>query len=95
VVVTVTVTWARGRGSGARDGAHTCADRRSYASTTPAARDRADYGTGAGTNQTATERALRGIVRVREGRGSDHQPHTHHARDSRLLSHSLLPESSS
>ena len=93
--MTVTVTGARRRGSSARDGAHTAADRCADARTTPAACNRTDDSSGAGTNQTAAYRAIGRIVWVREGRGGDHQPHADHAGDSRLLSHSLLPESNS
>ena len=42
-VMVVAVIWAWRRGSGARYGAHASADRRTDASTTSAARDRADY----------------------------------------------------
>jgi hypothetical protein len=93
--VVIAVARARGCGSSAGYGADASANRRSYASTTPAARDRADYSPGAGTNQTAADRAIGRIVRVREGCCSEHQPHADHAGDSRLLSHSLLPESNS
>ena len=47
-VTGVAVIWTRRRGSGARDGAHAPADRRTDASTMPAARDRADYCPSAG-----------------------------------------------
>jgi hypothetical protein len=67
--VVIAVARARGCGSSAGYGADASANRRSYASTTPAARDRADYSPGAGPH------------------------HADHAGDSRLLSHTFLPES--
>ena len=52
-VTVVAVIWAWRGGGGARYGAHAPADRRTDASTTPAARDRADYSPSAGADQTA------------------------------------------
>jgi hypothetical protein len=92
-VVMMTVIWARRCGGSAGYSAHASADRRSYASTTSTTCDRTDYSTGAGADQAAADRALRWIVRVREGAGSEHQPDADNAGDSRLFSHSLLPES--
>ena len=68
-VTAIAVIWARGCGGGARYGAHAPADRRTDASTTPAACDRADYSPSAGADQTAAHRPIGGIVRVREGCG--------------------------
>ena len=92
-MVMMTVIWARRCGGSAGYSAHASADRRSYASTTPTARDRTDYSTGAGADKAAADRALSWIVRVREGGGSEHQPYADNAGDRRLLSHSLFPES--
>ena len=69
---TVTVMWARRCGRSAGYGAHTSADRRTDTSTVPAAGDRADYRSSAGADQAAADRALSGIVRVREGSGCQH-----------------------
>ena len=63
--------------------------RRTDAGTTPAARDRADYSSGARADQAATDRALSRIVGVSEGRGSEYQPDAEYAGDTRLLSHRL------
>ncbi len=79
-VVTVMAIWARRCSRGTSRSPDTPTDRRT------------DDGSGAGSNQTAAYRAVSRIVWVREGRGGDHQPHTDDAGDSRLLSHSLLPE---
>jgi hypothetical protein len=59
-VTGVAVIWARRCGSGARYGAP--ADRRTDASTTPAARDRANYSPSAGADQTAAQRPIGGVV---------------------------------
>src|SRR5271169_478574 len=91
-VTVVAVIWAWRCASGARYGAHAPADRRTDASTTPAARDRADYSPSAGADQTAAHRPIGGIVRVSEGRGRQHQSSADHARDGRLLCHSLSTE---
>ena len=58
----------------------------------PAARDRADYSPGAGADQTAAQRSIRGIVRVREGCRRQHQSSADHAGYGRLLCHSLFTE---
>jgi hypothetical protein len=91
-VTAVAVIWAWRRGSGARYGAHAPADRRTDASTMPAARDRADYSPGAGADQTAAQRSIRGIVRVREGCRRQHQSGADNAGYGRLLCHSLSTE---
>jgi hypothetical protein len=87
-VTVVAVIWAWRCGSGARYGAHAPADRRTDASTTPAARDRADYSPTAGADQTAAQRPIGGIVRVREGCRRQHQSSADHAGYGRLLCHS-------
>ena len=84
--------WAWRCGSGARYGAHASADRRTDASTTSAARDRADYRPSAGADQTAAHRAIGGIVRVRDGCGRQHKSSADHAGCGRLLCHSLSTE---
>jgi hypothetical protein len=86
-VTGVAVIWARRCGSGACYGAHAPADRRTDASTTPAARDRADYSPTAGADQTAAQRPIGGIVRVREGCRRQHQSSADHACYGRLLCH--------
>jgi hypothetical protein len=91
-VTVVAVIWAWRCGSGARYRAQTPADRRTDASTTPAARDRADYSPSAGADQTAADRPIRGIVRVREGRGRQHQSSADQAGYGRLLGHLLSTE---
>jgi hypothetical protein len=91
-VMVVAVIWAWRCGSGARYGAHASADRRTDASTTSAARDRADYRPSAGTDQTAAHRAIGGIVRVRDGCGRQHKSSADHAGYGRLLCHSLSTE---
>ena len=58
----------------------------------PAARDRAYYSPSAGADQTAAHRPIRGIVRVREGRGRQHQSSADHAGYGRLLCHLLYRE---
>jgi hypothetical protein len=85
------VAAVRGRwcGGGAGYGAQASADRRTDAGTVPAASNCSDYSPGAGAEQAAANRALAGIVRVSEGGRRQHQSSTHHARYSRLLSHSL------
>jgi len=88
----VAVIWAWRCGSGARYGAHASADRRTDASTTSAARDRADYRPSAGADQTAAHRAIGGIVRVRDGCGRQHKSSADHAGYGRLLCHSLSTE---
>jgi hypothetical protein len=91
-VMVVAVIWAWRCGSGARYGAHASADRRTDASTTSAARDRADYRPSAGADQTAAHRAIGGIVRVRDGCGRQHKSSADHAGYGRLLCHSLSTE---
>jgi hypothetical protein len=91
-VTAIAVIGAWGCGSGARYGAHAPADRRTDASTTPAACDRADYSPSAGADQTAAHRPIGGIVRVREGCGRQHQSSADHAGYGRLLCHSLSTE---
>jgi len=91
-VTVVGAIWAWRCASGARYGAQAPADRRTDASTMPAARDRADYSPGAGADQTAAQRPIGGIVRVREGCGRQHQSSADHARYGRLLCHSLSTE---
>ena len=88
----VAVIWAWRCGSSARYGAHASADRRTDASTTSAARDRADYRPSAGADQTAAHRAIGGIVRVRDGCGRQHKSSADHAGYGRLLCHSLSTE---
>ena len=88
----VAVIWAWRCGSGARYGAHASADRHTDASTTSAARDRADYRPSAGADQTAAHRAIGGIVRVRDGCGRQHKSSADHAGYGRLLCHSLSTE---
>ena len=56
-VMVVAVIWAWRCGSGARYGAHASADRRTDASTTSAARDRADYRPSAGATRPPTARS--------------------------------------
>ena len=91
-VMVVAVIWAWRCGSCARYGAHASADRRTDASTTSAARDRADYRPSAGADQTAAHRAIGGIVRVRDGCGRQHKSSADHAGYGRLLCHSLSTE---
>ena len=71
-VTAVAVIWWWRCGSGTRYGAHAPADRRTDASATPAARDRADDSPSAGADQTAANRPIGWIVRVREGGGRQH-----------------------
>jgi hypothetical protein len=84
--------WRRGCRSGTGYSAHASADRRSYAGTTPAAGDCADYSSGTGTNQTAAYRAIDRIVRVSEGRGCKHQCGADHIGKYPSLPHRLLTE---
>ena len=66
-VTGIAVIWAGRCCGGARYSAHAPADRRTDASTTPAARDRANYSPSARADQTAAQRPIGGVVRVREG----------------------------
>ena len=91
-VTVVVVIWAWRCGSGARYSAHAPADRRTDAGTTPAARDRADYSPSAGANQTAAQRPIGGVVRIREGCRRQHQSGADHACYCRLLCHSRSTE---
>ena len=91
-VSVVAVIWTSRCASSARYGAQAPADRRTDASTMPAARDRADYSASAGADQTAAQCSIRGIVRVRDGCGRQHQSRADHAGYGRLLCHLLSTE---
>lgn len=89
VMAIVAVIWARRCCGSARYRTHAPANRRTDASTTPAARNCADDGSGACPDQAAAYRTICGIVRIRRGRGRQQQSSADNAGDSRLLSHSL------
>ena len=73
VVVIVAAMWAGRRGGCARYGAHPSANRGTNAGTPAAAGDRANYSSGAGTDETAAQRSLGGIVRVCDGGRGQHK----------------------
>jgi hypothetical protein len=91
-VTGIAVIWAGRCCGGARYSAHAPADRRTDASTTPAARDRANYSPSARADQTAAQRPIGGVVRIREGCRRQHQSGADHACYCRLLCHSRSTE---
>ena len=81
--------WSCRCGGSARYGAQASANRRTDASTTPAAGNRADHSPGPGTDQVAGNGSLARIVRVRVGCRRHQQSRADHAGNSQLPSHSL------
>jgi hypothetical protein len=69
VMVIVAVIRARRCGGSAHYRSHTPANRRTDTGAMPAARDCPDHSPGAGAEQTAADRAVRGIIWVCEGGG--------------------------
>ena len=82
VMAIVRVMGTRRCGSGTRYGTHAPADSRTDTSTTTASCDRTDYSSGAGADQSSSQRSVGRIVGVRERRGRQHQPGADYAGDS-------------
>jgi hypothetical protein len=86
--VVIAAVRARWRRRGAGHCPQAAADRGPYPGAMPAAGNSADYGPGAGAQQTTAERALAGIIGVRSGRHCINQSCADHTGDSRLPFHS-------